>query len=984
MLLYPLMKKSKMSNIVQSFFDSKFDESKIAIVYGDDSITYSELIYKVKSLSIHISNIYRKIYHDNNLTDKIIALLIPRGIEQIIAMLAVWASGGAYLPISQDLPMNRINSIIDDAKPDLFIAYKTDVFDIHKEKCIKLDDFAFNNVDDFVLPNIPVKALAYIIYTSGTTGKPKGVMIEHLGLLNVINYLVTKYNMNADEKSVIFAKYTFDTFIEQAFCGLLSGITVHIVTDNLIADPLLLGNYVAREGISHLHVTPSYLNYLEVDSLQNLRRLVVAAEKFNDHLLQRFSPQIGEIYNLYGPTECSIICTESKNKTSIGKFIPNCYGFILDENLQLVEDGEHGELHIAGNCLARGYLNNKILTDQKFINVNINGQLHRCYKSGDLCYKGDDGDLYYINRIDNQIKIRGYRVELGEIEAVVNKIPEIQSSCAIYNNDSINLFYISSKIMDDYLKQYLKSCLPDYMIPSVFLRVDKFLQNDNNKIDKKSLLSLLTNQKNIISPRNEMERYICKCFSDVLNITEDYISINDDFFQLGGNSINIAKLVRLLNKVINISYQDVFRLRTISAIYDNSLLKRKIINNSDICNYFVSLDKLKSSIVKKINLPKSFPNRYSPVVLNKVLITGATGFLGIHILAEYLLNTDAKIVLLLRKSHDLKQASYNRLKRLLQQYTHIDLDIFKDRFVIYDANLKSHFLGLAPNFYNSLFDVDCIIHCAANVKHFGNETDFYLDNVEVTINLLELCKNTQSKNFVYISTMSVIQDTYSTTKVNYFEFDEFSATHELNFINPYARSKYIGEQKCWKYVRKYGVNLSIFRAGNLFCNSQTKSHQENILNNAFISIVAGVIQLKNITNELNRQELTHVDYAAKCIFEIIKNVGFTNNIYHIYNDNYIDLSKFLSAYGDNINISNTESYLNLLNSNVTSQIIEHFRINAYGFLTDKIIDNLSLINVSSNATVNLLKQIGLVWPIHGKSTYEELIEVVKIFYQSFK
>lgn len=978
------MIKSNMSNIIQNFFDIQFDENKIAIVYGKRSITYGELLLKVKSLSKHIKNVYNKNYHSNDLTDKVIALLIPRGIEQIIVILAVWASGGAYLPINHDTPRNRINDIINDAKPDLFITYKTDIFDIYQEKCIKLDDFVFGDIDDYTLPNIPITALAYVIYTSGTTGKPKGVMIEHLGLLNIINYVVTKYNMSFDEKSIVFAKYTFDTFIEQSFCGLLSGITIHIVDDDLIADPLLFGNYIAREGISHLHVTPSYLNYLEVDSLQYLRRLVVAAEKFSEHLFKRFSSKINEIYNLYGPTECSIICTEAKNKTSIGRFITNCYGFILDENLQLVEDGGVGELYIAGDCLARGYLNNEILTNQKFINININGELQRCYKSGDLCYIADDGDLYYINRIDNQIKIRGYRVELSEIEAIVNNIPEIQNSCAVYHNDNIILFYISSQITIDYLESYLKSYLPDYMIPATFLRVDKFSQNDNNKVDKKSLLASLTQQKNIILPRNELERYICNSFFHVLNIPEDHISIEDDFFQLGGNSINLAKLVRLLNKVINISYQDVFKRRTIAAISKNAILKTELINNSDINDYFTNVHKLKSNVIKETNLSKQFPNDCSPAIVNKLLITGATGFLGIHILTEYLLNTNAKIILLLRKSDDLKRSNYNRLKSLLQQYTQIDLDIFKDRIVIYYANLKSHFLGLTQDLYNSLFDIDCIIHCAANVKHFGNETDFYLDNVEVTINLLELCKKTQSKNFAYISTTSVLQDTYSTTGANYFKFNEFSTIHELNFINPYAKSKYLGEQKCWEYVHKYGVKLSIFRAGNLFCNSQTKSHQENVSNNAFISIVAGVIKLKSTTNELNRQEVTHVDHAAKCIFQIIKNVGFSNNIYHVYNNNYVYLDHFLSAYGDKINVLSTEDYLNLLDFTPTNPIIEHFRINAYGFLTDKIVDNPTLIHVSSDETVNLLQKFGFTWPVHGKSTYEELIDVVKVFCQNFK
>ena len=569
----------------------------IAVQYEDTKLTYRDLNQRSNQLANYLKARY------NIKGDDLVALCLDRSEHMLIGIIATLKSGAAYVPMDPSYPDDRIAYIIQDTKSRVVLTNE-----IHKSK---LESILDNKIDILCIDemsnrdslssqslsnpehNITSKNLAYVIYTSGTTGRPKGVMIEHRNLVNVITSLSLKYNIQPLERILLFSNYIFDASIEQIFLPLLNKSTLVIPNTGIIKNGAAFLNFIITNKITHIEATPSYLELLDIPILSksNITRLISGGEYFSPILYNKLREHIDTVVNVYGPTEASITALVATNNLSIGKPLYNYRLYILDTHLAPLPIGAIGELYIGGVGLARGYLNQPELTSEKFIPNPFQsqkdkelGKNSRLYKTGDLARYLPDGNIEYIGRNDFQVKIRGFRIELGEIETKLVAYPGIKQSVVLalehkdnfgntQNNKYLVGYYVSDTKLDEasILKE-LQSSLPDYMIPSVLVHLDTLPLTINGKLDRKALPDPeFTNTNTYVAPRNDLEAKVCVIYATVLNVTQGNISITDNFFHLGGNSLSVIKLVTQLKHSlkINIDFSFVYKHPTIKEISEN-------------------------------------------------------------------------------------------------------------------------------------------------------------------------------------------------------------------------------------------------------------------------------------------------------------------------------------------------------------------------------------------------------------------------------
>ena len=562
--------------------------NNIAVKYEDVKLTYKELNERANQLAHYL------IKHHNIKPDSLITLLLDRSEYMIIAILAVLKAGAAYVPMDSKYPDDRIKYIISDTKADVVITneiYNKKVNKISKKvSTIAIDD-SIQKLDKYpitnpIVDNLTSNNLSYIIYTSGTTGKPKGVQIEHHSVVNVILYLNKNiYNKHKQNISA-FTSYTFDVSVSEFFCALISGNSLNILSNTTTKDALSISKYINEHAINYLYLPPVVLSQLPRVEYKTLDKIVYAGEPC-DRKTALYWSRSCKLYNYYGLTEGTIHFTEKKiingNVASIGSPIANSKVYVLSSELLPVPIGAIGELYVSGVGLARGYLNKPDLTKERFISnpfqtSDEKNKNARLYKTGDLVRWLTSGELEYIGRNDFQVKIRGFRIELGEIESSLNEYKGVKQAVVLArenkktNNKYLVAYYTSSrgdKLNEEEIFSYLASKLPEYMIPIAIIHLDKLPLTLNGKLDRKALPDpVLSNVDRYVAPRNKLESKLCHIFSDVLGIEADKVGINDDFFRLGGDSINAIKLANKINNntSFNISIADIFKHKNIKNL----------------------------------------------------------------------------------------------------------------------------------------------------------------------------------------------------------------------------------------------------------------------------------------------------------------------------------------------------------------------------------------------------------------------------------
>lgn len=551
----------------------------IALKLVDSQITYKKLNNLANGIALELQKL--------DVGPEVrVGILMKKSPEIIQTLLGVMKAGGTYIPIHGDSPPERIKFILKDANAQFLITnLDVDLIKDFEGKILNIYDLIkpTKEIISNVQSSVNSKNLVYITYTSGSTGQPKGVMINHRSLVNFLWSMIE--NPGIDKNSVVLAlaSISFDPSTLELFLPLIVGATIVISSEEIATNPILLAKTIKDQNINLLQATPATLQLLldtGWEGNSNLRVLCggdILTRTMADQLLER----VHSLYNLYGPTETTVWSTVGQIKKgddpiTIGKPIANVQIFILDRYLQPTPVGVIGELYISGEGVARGYLNNQKLTKERFIpNIFHPEWGKQMYKTGDLARYLPNYDIEFLGRMDDQVKVQGQRIELGEITSILIQHPQISDGIVVTKTEPSGVkrlvaYFVprlKTKPDNNSLRQFFSSKLPSYMIPSIFVRLDALPLSQNGKVDKKSLPvpEDLGNRSGYVAPRNKDEEIFATLWQNLLDL--DRVGIHDNFFDLGGASVQSILLVAKANMYgYPISIENLFEHQTIAEL----------------------------------------------------------------------------------------------------------------------------------------------------------------------------------------------------------------------------------------------------------------------------------------------------------------------------------------------------------------------------------------------------------------------------------
>ncbi len=567
-----------------------------AISYNGRSLTY----FEVNMSSNGIANI---LLSKGIKTEDFIIVFLDRGLELIPSIFGILKSGGVYVPIVSSTPENRILNIIDDTKAKIIITSTSLINKLPDCNCdiILVNDIMDNmNYFDMSQPKVVVNSrnLAYAIFTSGTSGKPKGVLIEHHSVFNRIEWMQKQYPINSNDVLIQKTPISFDVSIWELFWWTFVGAKLILLENGYEKDPLRLIECINKEKVSVIHFVPSMFNTFVMflnntsdthnSKIKNLKWLFCSGEElFSEPVLDfyKFCTQNNHsttVVNLYGPTEATIDVTyhtcskETMSPIPIGKPIDNTEIYIVNNKNKILPTGVQGELIICGVNLARGYLNRPEITKEKFISlIKPDGSIIKGYKSGDYAYFNYDGELIYKGRIDGQIKLRGNRIELSEIENTIISYKGIgECACVFYNKNKesahiIAFFKSNITIKIEELNNFINQTLPSYMLPSKYIKVEELPLSANGKLDRNKLLKdydCPLHDNCDLKTTSDYERVLQKIWGKLFS--KHKISPLENFFELGGNSLLLVQTSLIIKKELNIDIDviDLMQFPTIRLL----------------------------------------------------------------------------------------------------------------------------------------------------------------------------------------------------------------------------------------------------------------------------------------------------------------------------------------------------------------------------------------------------------------------------------
>ena len=949
-----------------------------AVRDGMGELTYKELD--------HMSDyVAQKLTENGFGREKVAGILCGRTKEYAVAYIGVMKAGGAYVPLDPEYPQSRIEYMLKDSEAEnlLVIDRYRSLVGFYDQNVISLDDVAAKS-KDFAL-SVELTApkpenLAYMIYTSGSTGKPKGVMLEQRNLLNLIEYILMTRKLTPDDIVAEFASFCFDASVIDLFAPLTAGAVLYILPESIRKDAVAVGKFIKEEKITTA-TFPTQMGELVaelLDDAPSLKFVTLGGEKF-----KYYRDRTYQMINGYGPTENTVSSTEfwvdkQYDNIPIGKSQRNIRSYIVDENMKRLPVGASGELCHAGRQIARGYHNLPEKTASVFVEnpFSVCEEDKRLYRTGDMVRMKGDGNIEYIGRIDSQVKIRGYRIELGEIEGALLKHDLVKNAAVIViekgGNKYITAYYTGETIPEDELKLFLNPLIPDYMMPSFFVHLEKMPVTPGGKIDKKALPVpevTTTASTAYVEPVTAVQITLCEIFEKALGIEK--VGIEDNFFELGGSSLTASKVaVMCLSKNISIVYADIFKyptIRELSAIVDNS----EAFENPQSENEFSSYNYNRIQSVISGNVEENV-NQVTKEEIGDIMITGATGFLGIHVLKAYLDNYDGKVYCLVRKGK--YESMEKRMMHMLMYYFDNPCqELFGERIICVDGDITSK--EQVEKFADYKFNT--IINCAACVKHFAAGDVLEKINVHGVENLIEFCKNS-GRRLIQISTVSVAGEGSDGVPPMSRVFNENDLYIGQNITNEYIRTKFLAERAVLEAVSS-GLDGKVIRVGNLMSRNSDGEFQINFITNGFLRSLRGYEAVGKFPIGAMHEvtEFSPIDSTALAVLKLVQtDRRFT--VFHACNSHHIymaDLIYAMRSHGFDIDIVSDEEFeaavkefaKNSDDSDVVSGLIAYTAHNENEIYT---------LDYSNRFTAQVLYRLDYKWPVTDDRYLESAIEAL--------
>ena len=970
------------NRLLHQFFEAQAFQNPdhIAIIFGEERITYGELNRTANQIA-------RMLRRKGIKSNSIVGLLVKRSPEMVYGILGILKAGGAYMPIDPDFPRGRVKYILENSCCDILLTNDFLIGNTTWQGEIVNFDAAWDIEDGSNPENLNcINDLAYVIYTSGSTGQPKGVMVEHRSIVNTVNWRIHHYHFTAGDVLLQIPPYNFDSSVEDIFSFLSAGAPIVMIEQEKRLDLVYLGKLITRHQVTHFLVTPLFYHTMLDEiapSLTHLSSVTVAGENFHLNLVTKHFQKLPlvKLYNEYGPTENSVCSTvyqfsPEDREILIGKPIPNCQCYVLSPDLNLQPVGIPGELYLGGTGLARGYVVNSELTAAKFVWVEDIGE--RLYRTGDLVKWTAEGNLQFIERADNQVKIRGFRIEPGEIEFQLINHPAVLETVVMAREDEDRNKYLCAYVVADQrptiaeLKGFLFKNLPDYMIPSRFVFLDKLPLTPNGKIDRKALPAPASEPKvSYVPPENEVERKLVAYWQEILGNTQ--VGTMDNFFEIGGDSLAVIKILTMsYNEQWDLTVQDFYRHNNIKDLAAMITSRRQDEKSTVETRESFSIAKpntgsLHGRLVAPVKLA-------TPRTVRNLLLTGVTGFLGIHILFELLQQNDIRIYALVRGKN--RKSAESRLYELIEFYfPQIHPWALNQRIMVISGDITFEKFGLPEEEYRELQQkIDTVVHAAAFVKHYGDFEEFRRTNILGVQNILQFSKG---KFLFHISTTSVAGDYAKQEQQNlYFNENNLDIGQNLGG-NCYVESKYEAEKIILRYIQD-GFKATILRVGNLTGRYTDGFFQINILDNKFYLILKSLIELSTIPKSLAKKdaEFTPVDLCSKAIVKLLKVEESSGKTFHLMNQHGIkmkNLTKMLLEMGYKVDIVSDESFYKYFQDRLSHKDNAATLVGLVPDLQKGTLNYHASVKVDSRVSITALKQLDFEWPLTDEAYIKKVI-----------
>ena len=847
-----------MHSIEQRMLD---DATQPALWIEDQSIDYKSLRDSV----LRIQQAMPESLGEATDRPRVIGVCLPKSAPLYAAILAVLGCGAVYLPLDPQHPAQRRRFILENARADLL------VHDGNSD----LDELSIPTLNVHRLPSsrpaIPASTIrrivsidepAVAIYTSGTTGQPKGVLLSHRNLSHFCAWYSDHVGLRRDSRALQFSTINFDASLLDMLPTFIQGGLLVVPSEDQRRDPQQLVALIREQRVSHAFLPPALLSVMPLDAPLGLVHLITGGDVCEPYVIERLAPQC-RFHNIYGPTETTVLATTRQfavgdNNRNLGTPIANGQVLILDEQRQPVPDGTPGELYIAGPGVGLGYLNDPVLTASRYLDLTLpTGQTLRVYRTGDIGQWTDNG-IELCGRRDNQVKIRGFRVEPEEIEHCLRDRQLFRQVAVGVDERRRILAFLAGPLEDQpgaalqALRAHVQNTLPNYMHPAAYVELPSLPYTSNGKVDRRALLATAGSVQagsQGRQPQNALETQLQQLWAELLELPVEDIATDESFFNLGGHSILLSRL-----------------LLSIRQTFGRSLSINRFIEAPTLITLAKLLDSPGQSEASTLS-PQAFIDAEAELNLDplpisqsgdvhKVIVTGANSFLGVHIVEALLAWGATEVACLVRESAE--QSAAERFAQALREnhLEHLDLG----RVSVYAADITQPQLGLPDDIYLRLDSTfGALVHNAAHVNHVLDYESLARDNVEPIFECLRLCEGRSKKIFNFVSTLSASSALDAEGQVLELPAAE---TPPIYIKNGYNLSKWVGE-RILQRARDLGVRVNLFRPGNISFNSQTGVCQPH--KNRLMLMLKGSIQLGQVPDLSLNFDLMPVDFLARFI-----------------------------------------------------------------------------------------------------------------------
>lgn len=876
------------SCLAHQMFEASADafSERIAVESGAQQLTYGQLESQANRLAAHLRSL--GVGHED-----IVGVCLDKTVELAVALLATLKAGAAYVPLDGDFPSERLAYMTEDAKISVLITSSTlaDRLCLSAPKTLLLDAAAELLASYPATRPQPIatpSSLAYVLYTSGSTGRPKGVMIEHRALVNFITSMAQEPGLSSRDALLSITTPSFDIFGLEFYLPLAVGAKVIFASKAVSRDGSLLSDYLARSGVSVLQGTPSALQLL-VDAGGPLRgslKVLCGGEALPASLADALLPRVGSLFNMYGPTETTIWSSVARvsggERVSLGQPIANTQFYVLDEQQRPVPLGLRGELYIGGAGLARGYLGRPELTAERFVVVSLPGVGEvRLYRTGDWVRRKASGEIVYLGRADQQIKLRGFRIELGEIESVVRAHSDVAEAAVIVTKDASGghlAAFVTAKpgasLHPSSLREYAAQSLPEYMVPGVWTVLPVLPHTPNQKIDRNALARISSaagSEDAYVPPANPLEALVLEHWQQALGAPR--LTVHQNFFDAGGHSMLAALVMTKLGRVLGMPLP----LHTIFSAPTAAAMARVIesLQQNEAPGSHASSDSLEAQVRLDASLVAPSAG-VDPGCLEHLLLTGATGFLGAHLLKTLAAETSAMIHCLVRGD---TRMGRERLVENLRAYGLYE-PALEDRLIVWSGDLTAPLAGLSEREFDALSErLDAIYHNGALVDFVRPFRLLKAANVLGTVEMLRLAARGRPKALHLISTLSAFPSLKPGEERTVFEDDPLLLGSGDRIHGDYAESKWVAD-RIVMLAQQRGFAATIFRPGIVYGHAETGIGRVDDFVHTFIK---GCVELGKWPWLDTWVNLTPVDFVVQATVKLSLQRRSLGKAFHLTN-----------------------------------------------------------------------------------------------------